>query len=60
MGEVARSPLSPQERAQETEIVTQTMGMPKVWCTTEYCCDLYLPLEGLGKFGVYLGGAMAS
>ena len=33
--------------------------MPKVWSTTEYHCDLYFPLEGLGNCWVDLGGVPA-
>lgn len=33
--------------------------MSKFWSTTEYRCDLYFPLEGLGNYWVDLGGVPA-
>jgi len=40
--------------AQETGIVTEEMGIPKVWSTMEYHCRRYFPLWGVGNCCVYL------
>lgn len=60
VGEMVRSPPSlPWDRAWETRIVTQEMGMLKVWNIMEYYHNLYFPLWGLGNCWVDLGGVPA-